>query len=135
MARTKKAKRYDVVAPELGSIGLKQYGGVVREEFLRELQGVRGAKTYREMQDNSAVIGAALNAIEMLARQVSWDLVPPMEATDEEKKRTERIRASMDDMTQPWTETVASHLSMLTYGFAPHEIVFKICEGEKDNER
>lgn len=135
-ARAKKTgKRYDVVGTELGSVGLKQYGGVVREEFLRELQGPRGMKVYREMIDNSAVIGAALNAIEMLARQVSWTMVPPLEATDEEKKRTDRIQASLHDMTSPWTETVASHLTMLGYGYAPHELVFKACEGEKPDPK
>ncbi len=132
-SRKKTGRRYDVVGTELGSVGLKQYGGVVREEFLRELQGQRGAKVYREMDSNSSVIGAARNAIDMLARQVGWEMVPPMEATDEEKKRTERIEQSLHDMSQPWTETIVSHLTMLTYGYAPHELVFKVCEGEKDN--
>ena len=129
----KAGKRAEVIAPELGTIGLKQTGGVVREEFLRELQGQRGMKVYREMRDNSAVNGASLTAIEMLARQVPWELVPPMEATDEEKKRTERIAASFHDMSSPWTENIAEFLSMLAFGFSVHEIVFKECHGEDDN--
>ncbi len=37
---------------ELGSTGLRRSGGTVYEEFLVNLRGIRGAKTYREMADN-----------------------------------------------------------------------------------
>ena len=134
-SRKKTGKRYDVIGTELGSIGLKQTGGFIREEFLRELQGPQGMKVYREMRDNPAPLGSALNAIEMLARQVCWEMEPPFEATDEEKKRTDRVQTSLHDMDVPWTEYIASFLSMLVFGFAPHEIVFKVCEGEKDDPK
>ena len=55
---------------EIGSSGLVQYGGEVREDFLRQLQGRRGYATYREMSDNHPVIGAVLYSIEMLVRGV-----------------------------------------------------------------
>ena len=74
-----------------------------------------------------------MNAIEMLARQVSWTIEPPKEATDEEKKRAERVELSLHDMSSPWTETIVEHLSMLAFGYSVHEIVFKRCEGEKDD--
>lgn len=43
---------------EIGRIGQKRYGGVFYEEFLRELQGIKGIKTYREMADNDDTVGA-----------------------------------------------------------------------------
>ena len=61
---------------EVGSTGLVQYGGEVREDFLRQLQGKRGYATYREMSDNHPVIGAILYAIEMLVRGVEWTVTP-----------------------------------------------------------
>lgn len=61
---------------EIGSSGLQQYGGQVYEEFLRALQGDRGIKTFREMSDNDPVIGGMLFAVEMLVRQVDWNLEP-----------------------------------------------------------
>ena len=41
---------------EIGSSGLIQYGGQVREDFLRQLQGRRGVENYREMADNLSLI-------------------------------------------------------------------------------
>ena len=55
--------------PEIGTSGLKRSGGLVTEEFLPELRGPRAMRVYREMRDNSAVVGACLGAIEMLIRQ------------------------------------------------------------------
>ena len=61
---------------EVGSTGLVQYGGEVREDFLRQLQGKRGYTTYREMSDNHPVIVAVLYSIEMLVRGVDWTVTP-----------------------------------------------------------
>ena len=36
---------------EYGRIGQKRWEGVFNEEFLPELSGIRGVKTYREMLD------------------------------------------------------------------------------------
>lgn len=59
---------------EQGRIGQKRYGGIFYEEFLRELQGIRGVRVYQEMSENDDVIGAILFAIKMLIRQTSWSV-------------------------------------------------------------
>ena len=46
----------------IGVSGLKQWG-VVREEFLQELSGPVGVKTYMKMRDNSPIVGAILFAV------------------------------------------------------------------------
>lgn len=61
---------------EIGRIGQKRYGGVFYEEFLRELQGIKGIKTYREMADNDDTVGAILFAIKMLIRHTKWNIEP-----------------------------------------------------------
>ena len=71
---------------ELGRTGLNSWGGQVREEFLRELQGIKGIRVYREMRDNDAVVGAILTAIELLIRNVTWRV----EAADDSQ---EAVRA------------------------------------------
>ena len=43
---------------EYGRIGQKRWEGVFNEEFLPELSGIRGVKTYREMEMN--ITGLAL---------------------------------------------------------------------------
>jgi hypothetical protein len=120
---------------ELGQSGLRRSGGYVREEFLRELQGPRGMRVYREMRDNSAIIGAALQAIEMLIRQVSWDVEPyvvpgAQEPTLEAEARAEFLESCTTDLSTTWTETVGEFLTMLPYGFAPCEIVYRRRDGE-----
>ncbi len=54
--------KYDFL--EIGSSGLRRSGGYINEEFLSNLQGVKGFKVYREMHDNDPVIGAMLYAID-----------------------------------------------------------------------
>jgi hypothetical protein len=60
------------VAPmiELGITGLRRVGGYVEDEFVPQLRGRKAVQAYREMADNSAVIGAWLFTIRQLLRQI-----------------------------------------------------------------
>lgn len=120
--------RYGYEFNEIGSTGLNQWGGYIRDEFLRELQGRRGQNLLREMADNDDVVGAVLYAIEYLARQVSWR-VDPSESespTAEEEARAEWLeQALFEDMSQTWGETVSEALTMLPYGYCLLELVYK----------
>ena len=113
-----------------GSSGLRQYGGWVREEFLPQLRGRQAARTYREMQDNSPTVGAILFAIQQTMRQVSWR-VSSYDDTPEAIQGAEFLESCMEDMSQPWPDFIAETLSMLPYGFAPHELVYKRRLGRK----
>ena len=115
---------------EVGSLGLRAWSGWVREEFLPELIGRQGAQKYREMSDNSPTIGAIIYAIKSTMRKVEWRVTP---AGAEENKATspeaqeaaDFVQSCMDDMTHSWEDLVDENLSMLVYGYAPHEIVYK----------
>lgn len=109
---------------EIGRLGQRRWGGVFQEEFLRELRGRRGMETYREMSDNDDIVGAIIFAIELLIRQVDWDVQPggPSEA---DQAAADFVRECMDDMSDTWTDTVSEILSFLTYGWSAHEIVYK----------
>lgn len=128
MAKPKEQPRISPIA-ELGSTGLKRYGGWVQEEFLRELAGTRGAETYREMKDNDAMCGAVLFAIEMLLRNVTWR-VEAFGDEQEDQWAKEFVEQNLDDMNQPWADTIAEVLSMLPFGWAWHEQVYKLRMGE-----
>src|SRR5690349_17619893 len=67
----------DMAWHSVGSSGLRQYSGWVREEFLPQLRGREAARTYREMMDNSPTVGAILFAIQQSMRQVSWRVEAP----------------------------------------------------------
>ncbi len=117
---------------EIGSSGLRSSGGYLYEEFDRHLAGRRGQEKLREMYDNSAATGAGLHAIDVVLRQVPYDVVPG--APDAEgKKRAEFLEQCLGDMSFTWAETQSEALTMLRAGFALHEIVYKRREGYSDD--
>lgn len=115
---------------EIGASGLRQFSGWVREEYQQELIGRQGARTYREMADGNATIGGLMFAIQATMRKVEWRVVPPKDTPDAQEK-VEFVESLMDDMTHTWDDLVQENLSMLTYGYAPHEIVYKRRLGNK----
>lgn len=116
---------------EHGISGLTRFGGFVYEEWMKELQGRRGALTYREMRDNDAVIGAFMYAIEMLIRQVKWR-VEPAGDTPADVEAAEFLESCMDDMSINWNDTISEILTMLPYGWCMMETVYKKRLGPKD---
>lgn len=109
---------------EYGQTGLRQFGGWVREEFLPQLQGRQAARVYREMSDNNAAIGAMLFAIQQTMRKIVWR-VKPANDTPEALAEAQFADSLRFDMSHTWMDFVTEALSMLAYGFAPHEIVYK----------
>jgi hypothetical protein len=117
---------------EHGLPGLEQYAGTINEEFLTQLQGIRGRKVFKEMSENDAVIGAMLFAIEMFLRPVEWK-VEPYDDSAEAKKDAEFVQGVYDDMGHSWADFISEWMAAPIYGFAPFEIVWKIRAGYKDN--
>jgi hypothetical protein len=117
---------------QLGTTGLKRYGPYVYEEFLPELRWPRAGKVYQEMSDNDPVIGAILYLAEMLIRGTSWS-VEPASTSKEDTEAAEFLESCMNDMEMSWPDTISEILSMLTYGFSFHEILYKVRRGP--NER
>lgn len=122
------------VYPELGVSGLRRYSGYVLEEFLPELRGRRGMQVFREMRDNSAKVGAALGAAEMAAMGVEWWVEPGENDTDPDG-RAKFVDSCRHDMSFTWRETIREAWSMLPYGFAPLEIVYKRRNGDTSDPR
>lgn len=116
---------------EIGSSGLKRWSGSVDEEFLVELRGTRGMKVFREMRDNSAIIGALLFAIKWLARATPFTVQPGAE-TNDAKARAEFIRGALfDDMSFTFQDLLSDILTMLPFGWAWFEVVYKVRHGEQ----
>ena len=116
---------------QLGVSGLKRYGPYVYEEFLPELRWPKAGKVYQEMADNDAVIGAILYLAEMLIRGVEWR-VEPAGNSQADKDAADFLKSCMDDMDTSWADTICEILSMLTYGFSFHEIVYKVRRGPEE---
>ena len=106
---------------EIGVTGLAEFSGQIQADFLRELRGKEGYKRYREMQLNSPVIGGMLLAIEQAIRGISWEFT----GENEEDPRIEFLDDAINGMSHSWNDHIIEALSMLPFGFAPFEIVYK----------
>lgn len=121
---------------ELGTTGLRRTGGFVTEEFLPQLQGIRGVRVYREMADNDPTIGAILYAIERVVERLEWRIDPADPDDDKAVEYAEFVEGCLHDMSDSWDATLSAILSMLTYGFSWHEMVYKKRNGpSKDSSR
>lgn len=109
----------------IGSTGLTQYGGRIQEEYLRELQGPRWHRALRQMTDSDPLIGAALFAIEMLLRQVTWDVMPTDEGDPSAVETADFVRSCWEDMAVGWPDTLAEILTFIPHGWAYLELVYK----------
>jgi hypothetical protein len=121
---------------ELGRTGLQSFGGTVFEEFLPQLQGRRGVKVYTEMANNTAIVASMLFAIESLLRSVEWTVVPNSESA-EDLAAAQFLEECRLDMAHTWEDFISEVLSMLVYGWAYFEQVYKIRGGptQKDPKR
>jgi len=114
----------DLTFTTLGSYGLRQYGGWVREEFAQQLVGRQAARVYREMLDNCATVSSVNFAITQTMRQVEWR-VEPSDDSPECAASAEWVESLMDDMSHTWNDFISESLSMLPFGYSFHEIVYK----------
>lgn len=117
---------------EYGRIGQNRWDGVFSEEFLPELQGLKGIKVYREMERNDDTVGAIMFAIKMLIRQAAWSVEPGGESA-KDREAAEFVESCMGDMQSTWTDTISEILSFLPYGWSFHEIVYKRRMGKNRN--
>lgn len=117
---------------EYGKIGQNKYAGVFFEEFLKELSGRKGIEIYKEMRDNDDIIGSMLFAVEMLIRQVKWDVLPHGK-NKVDKKSAEFVKSCIHDMSQSWQDTISEILSFLIYGWSYNEICYKRRMGQSKN--
>ena len=118
---------------QISNYGLwRHHGAYDRSEFLHNLRGQRGAETYREMLTD-ATIGAMMFAIDKILRRVEWTVEPTPsgpegEPTDYDIERADFLQQCMDDLSHSWEGFVADALTMLPFGFAYMEIVYKTRE-------
>jgi len=131
-------KREPYFAP-LGSTGLKIWGGVLSEEWLRDLQGANGRKAYREMGDNDPTVGAINFAIQQMVHAVRFFIEPA--GKDLGQRQDAKFLDScllQGDMDTGWYNIVSEALSFLQFGYSIEEKSYKYRRGpdaENDWER
>jgi hypothetical protein len=121
---------------EIGSPGLKEFGGWLQEEFLTELRGQQGALRYREMVDNCPAVDVALTTMKNIAiRAIQDGRVEPWEGKGgEDETRAEYVTEALEDMAHSRVDMDYDALSMIEYGYSPLELVYKRRAGYKRDE-
>ena len=109
---------------EMGSLGLRMFGGVSQDELKQELNWPQSITTFKQMSTHSAV-NAPLTLFENIISKATWTYKPPEDATEEEKEQAKIINQMMQDMEQPWSEFIRDVLSSNVFGFSVHEKVFR----------
>ena len=114
----------------IGVSGLRHSGGIIQEEWDRELRGPKGIKVYREMLDADYTVGAIMFAIRNLLLQMDWPVRPYAEpvtenSTPEDEERALFVEEALHDMSSDWKMTLTQIVTFLGYGFAPMELVYK----------
>ena len=109
------------VGGEIGSSGLNAMQGYVTEEHHPNLAGRQALQVFRIMRENDPMIGATIFAIDNLIRQVPWTV----NQKDAKQEHADFLQSVMDDMSMSWGDVISECLSMLPFGFAPMEIIYK----------
>jgi len=115
---------------EFGVSGLNRFGGSVQEDYDRQWRTLTDmVPLVKEMLDHPTV-GATAFAVEMTLRRSEW-LVEPFKLPDVEEPAEQDLRAArfleecIDDFSHTFDDHITQVVSMLWYGFAPFEIVYK----------
>lgn len=135
MARSTKSRAIPItkakaITDPIGVSGLKRWGnrGMIWEEFLPELRGLRGVKKYKEMWDNDDTIGAVVYIVSVVLRGVKWDV------QGENEEDVAFLNSCLEDMRPGWSNFIAEVLSMIVYGWSWHEIIYKRRAGDNTDE-
>ncbi len=107
---------------EMGRSGLKYNFGNMEEEFLSELEGQNGIRTYREMRDNDPIVGAFMHAINQIFREARWEVRSPETVPDKDE---DLLRDSLYEMEHSWNEFISDAITMAVYGWSWFEQVFR----------
>lgn len=115
------------VVAEIGVTGLKHDQGVIREEWVRALDGPNGVRIYEEMQLDP-IVGSMLWAIYTELRRVGFN-VEPADETPEAEEAADFVEGCLEDMSSPLEDVISEALTMLPFGWSYHEIVYKVRQG------
>lgn len=107
-----------------GVKGLKSYGGLIAEEYNPRLTGQRAARTYTQMMNEDETIGGLRFIVSAMCRNATWS-VDTASGRPGDREASEFVEQCMDDLEEPWADTVDEICSMLWYGFSLHGQIYK----------
>lgn len=115
------------VPSEIGGTGLRQFGGVLYEEYLPALQGEAANRVYKEM-GHDPIVGGMMLAIQNLVRRVEWQTDPSDTADEGDPAAEEAVNfvdGAINDMSKSFPDTMAMAFTDIQYGWSYLETVYK----------
>lgn len=110
---------------EIGSTGLNIFSGITQEELKSDLNFPNCISTYKLMTYSPA-INAPLSLKKAMLSKVKWKIVPPKDATEEEKNKADIINQMLfQDMEKSFEDFIEDVFSTQEYGFSVFEKVFR----------
>jgi hypothetical protein len=110
---------------EIGHSGLIQSRGYIIEEFHPALRGDKASKIYEEMEANDATVHGMRLLATLLARQVTWEVQPGEEDSDDADEAADFVDSCLHDMSIGWADVIGNILTFVFWGWSYHEIVYK----------
>lgn len=108
----------------IGSSGLDSFNGIPETELVSDLRYPRCNKTYRQMLLHPAI--NASNALhKSMVGEAKFRFLPPKEATVLEKEQTLIVEQMFGDMEHTLSDSVKHAMTMIDYGYAPLEIIWR----------
>jgi len=120
------------VMTEMGNLGLKYSSYQIYEESKVDLLWPQSIKTFKQMYYDASVSTSFL-AIKAMVNSLEFEV--KMDTTETDRTETQKaqiklIEQCMDDMEGSFNSFIASTNTKMIYGFAPHEKVYKYCNGD-----
>lgn len=109
---------------EMGTTGLRVSGGRIDEEYDRAWKQGRKARTIQEMLSDP-LISRSLWTFELLIRNTSWEFQASDESNEAMLAKEFADQVLFEDQSHSWGESLSNHMSMLSWGWAYHELVWK----------
>lgn len=108
---------------ELGHAGVAHFGGILQDEIVRELQGDKAMRRYREMMLDPVVrIGIA--ATTERVRSLEWRVHVVGDDPDDQAAG-DFVTSVLDDMDQSWDGLMDGLLTFVPFGWSWSEVVLK----------
>jgi hypothetical protein len=114
-----------------GDPAFRRAAGLIDEEFHKDLKGKKARAKYREMGDNSAILGTALWLTEALLRQVNWTTEKNESGHPLAEEACNHVDEAFNDMESKWQAVIATFASAMQFGWADVEPTFKIRKGRQ----
>ena len=116
------------ILQQIGTTGLKQYGGYISAEPEPRLRGASGAAIFDLMSRSDPVIAGGLYIIKSMVNQVPW-FIRPGGTRKADVLGADFLQSCIYDMSVSWNQTVTDIMTMVIFGWSYLEIVHKIRRG------